>query len=316
MAVENVPWLIGRDGVLHSAEVGRALAYAAANAADGVVGSTDLKIAATSTPGNSVTVAPGAVNIINRYPGATSQAYTGVVTTQTPLAIAPTNSSGGRSDAIVARVRDPQYGSVAGYDPNNPNAFQFFSVEVMQNVGSGFRGYTNPGYPVVALARIDIPSSTATITNAMITDLREKAMPRSFRKMYLAFPQSTSSLGTNTAEWLTSGRPMVSVPPWATRCNLIAHFTAVEKVVAGYVRSQIKLSVGGQSTEWVSMTQNTPIQRFSFSLGGSVDIPPAQRGTVVPLSVRGVINVGPNGAFELDTESGLTFDVEFVEDVE
>lgn len=317
MAIEDVPWFIGADGVLHSAETARVVAYAASDGADGVVRSADLKVAPTGTPSSSVTIAPGAVSLVNRYPGAYAQSYIGVVRTQSTVAIDPTSSSGGRSDLVIARVRDPQYASVSGYNPNNPNAFNFFTIEVVKGVSPSFTKYSDSTpYPAVALARIDIPASTATITSAMIKDLRFKANTRSWRRAYPTFPTATQSLGTNTAEWLTTGQPMVPVPTWATRCNIIAHMAGVEKVVTGYVRATVKLSVGGQSTEWISVTQNSPVQRFGVSMGGSVDIPPAQRGTVVPLSIRGVINVGPNGAYQIDTESAITFDIEFVEETE
>ena len=62
MAVEDTPWFIGAAGVLHPAEAARAVAYAAANGSDGVIGSTDLKVTARPTPNGQVLVAPGGVN--------------------------------------------------------------------------------------------------------------------------------------------------------------------------------------------------------------------------------------------------------------
>lgn len=316
MAELGTAWFIGASGVLHPAETARAVAYAAANGSDGVIGSGDLKVTATATPSNRVNVAPGSVNLVSRYPGAVSQAYVGVVQTQAVVTIDPTTSAGGRSDLVVARVRDPQYGSVAGFDPANPNDFGFFSIEVVKGVSSSFKRYTTVAYPVMALARIDIPPNTATITNAMIIGLRFKSMTKTWRRAYPTFPTSTQALGTNTAEWLTTGQPMVAVPHWATTCNVIAHIEGIYKPTTAYVRGEVKISVGGISTEQVSLTQSGTVERFGASIGGSVAVPPAMRGTTVPLSLRGVVAVGPNGGYVIDNGSGITFDIEFLEDVE
>ena len=317
MAVEDTPWFIGAAGVLHPAKAARAVAYAAANGSDGVIGSTDLKVTARPTPNGQVLVAPGGVNLISRYPGASSQAYTGVVRTQEAVSIDSTSSAGGRSDLVVARVRDPQYGSVAGYDPANPNNFGFFTIEVVKGVSSSFKRYTTElGYPAMALARIDIPASTATITNAMITDLRFKSAIKTWRRAYPTFPTSAQPLGTNTADWLVTGQPMVSVPVWATTCNVICHIEGIYKPTADYIRGEVKITVGGISTDQVSLTQNGAVERFGASIGGSVAIPVVMRGTTVPLGIRGVVAIGPNGGYVIDSGSGITFDIEFLEGVE
>lgn len=317
MAIEDTPWFIGAEGVLHPAEAARAVGYAAANGQDGVIGTTDLKVTQTGTPSGRVMIYPGAINLVNRYPGAQAQAYTGVVRTATYVNIDPTTSSGPRSDLIVARVRDPQYGSQSGYDANNPNNFNFFSIEVVKGVSASFRRYTDQGYPIVAIARIDIPANTGTITNGMIKDLRVKSLVRSWRRAYPTFPTANQALTGNTADWLTTGQPTVVVPFWATRANIIVHVEGVEKLVAGYVRGEVKITVAGISTESVSITQNGPTAtRFGISFGGSVAIPRIIRGDAAALSLRGVIAVGSSGAYQIDAGSAVTFDIEFLEDVE
>ena len=55
MAVEDTPWFIGAAGVLHPAEAARAVAYAAANGSDGVIG---LHPPAQRAPDHSASDAP------------------------------------------------------------------------------------------------------------------------------------------------------------------------------------------------------------------------------------------------------------------
>lgn len=316
MAVQDTPWFIGAANVLHPAEAARAVAFAASNGAGGVIGSSDLKVVALPTPTNKIRVMPGSITLINRYPGAVGQAYQGVVSSATDITIDPTTSAGPRSDLIYARVSDPQYGTQAGFNPLDPNNFNFFEVKVSKGVPAGSRSLGGIAWPGEPLARIDIPASTSTITSSMITDLRQKTITRNWRRIIPTFPTAVSSLGTNTAEWLTSGQPSVRVPEWANYCNVICHVAGAEKVVTGYVRASVKISVGGISTPDVTVTQNSPVQRFAFSFGGSVTIPASLRGNLASLSLRGVIGAGPNGAYQIDQESAVTFDIEFLESLE
>ena len=66
----------------------------------------------------------------------------------------------------------------------------------------------------------------------------------------------------------------------------------------------------------MSLTQNGAVERFGASIGGSVAIPVVMRGTTVPLGIRGVVAIGPNGGYVIDNGSGITFDIEFLEGVE
>lgn len=317
MAVEDTPWFIGAAGVLHPAETARAVAYAAANGSDGVVGSTDLKVTARPTPNGQVLVGAGAVNLLSRYSGAASQAYTGVVRTQEAVNIDPTSSAGGRSDLVVARVRDPQYGSVAGYDPNNPNAFGFFTIEVVKGVSSSFKRYgPEVGYPVMALARIDIPASTATITNAMITDLRFKSNARSDIQVRTIFPGDDNNAAVSQyAPWPQNTIAWFDVPPWATRAVFTVHIPGIE--FTGSMRSA--LGVRGKFGTQID-TQNTIVLQSTSGRVGHTHVseyrlPTGSRGLPVGYVLEAWQTSG-NGGYQIDYQSAVQYVGYFFEDVE
>ena len=316
MAVENVPWFIGAEGVLHPAEAARAIAYAGANGSDGVISPTDLKIQATTTPNDRVTVAPGAVNLISRYPGASAQAYTGVVRSQSDIQIAPTSSAGGRSDLIVARVRDPQYGSVSGYNPSQPNDFDFFRVEVMQGVPSTIKRLADHSYPAMALARIDIPASTATITNAMITDLRYKSNKKVDIQVRTIFPGVDSNASkTGYAAWPPNSTAWFDVPFWATHATFTANIPGIE--FTGTVRSTmgIRGAFGNLlDTDNTIVVQSAP-GRVSHTHVSAIKLTGGFRGVSAGYRIEAYQTTG-NGNYQLDYQSGLQITAYFTEDVE
>lgn len=316
MGVLTVPWGIGQAGVKHSAEVARAVAYASSNGSDGVIGSTDLRINATSTPGSRVTIMPGAVNMVSRYSGVVGQAYVGVVNSLDYITIDPTTSAGGRSDLIIARVRDPQYGSVSGYDPANPNNFSFFTIEVVKGVGSNTKRLIGHTYPGVALARIDIPASTATITQGMITDLRQKSNRKTDRQVRPVFP--SGDLNMPTAGYSTwPGATFVSfdVPLWATRAVITTHISSIEYIgttrSAGGIRGVFGPSADPQNTVVI---QSSP-GRFSHSHVSEFSLTSGFRGVDALYALQGWRTVG-TGTFQLDYQSSLVFDATFLETVE
>lgn len=316
MGVLAVPWGIGQAGVKHSAEVARAVAYASSNGSDGVIGSTDLRINATPTPGSRVTLMPGAVNMVSRYSGVVGQAYVGVVNSLDYITIDPTTSAGGRSDLIIARVRDPQYGSVSGYDPANPNNFKFFTIEVVKGVASGTKRLYGHNYPGVALARIDIPSSTATITAGMITDLRQMSNRKTDRQVRPAFPSGDLNIPTTGYRaWPGSTVAMFDVPLWATRAVVTTHISSIEYIGNGRTVAGVR-GVFGTLTD----TENTIIVqstagRFQHTHVSSFNLTSGFRGIDVGYQLQGYRTYN-TGMFQLDYQSSLVFDATFLETVE
>lgn len=169
MALDTVPWMVA-GGAVHSAEVGRTLAYVASNGQSGVTQTNDFLVRALSTPGTSVRVAPGSAALVNTYAGQTGQSYIARNTSDENVGITQTGPQA-RSDMLVLRIDDPQYG---GTSPEvSVEEGPYVRLSIIPNVGPiAVAIPSGTPYPAIPLARIDIPANTGTITQAMIKDLR------------------------------------------------------------------------------------------------------------------------------------------------
>jgi len=300
MAWDSVPWFIG-GGAQHSPEVARLLAYAATSGAEGLVEPGDLKVSALSVPGASVNIAPGAALIRNRAAGGTSQTYVARNPIQDTVKIAATSGSK-RSDLIVAQIEDPFMAGEPWQDPADPTVGPYIFTRVISNVPAGTQRLQDvPAYAgrsAVTLARIDIPASTGTITNAMITDLRRVALPRSQRELLQA--QSTGGPSTTAVDplntstykaWPRAASWEVEIPEWATHAQVRGDVQSyVLKVgnAVGTLRAAFLGQVGRVSSfdeNWGgSSGQNT---RNSLGFAHVFEVPAAMRGTTQTLRFEG-----------------------------
>lgn len=162
---DGVPWMVG-GGAKHSANIGRVLAYAATSGGEGVIAPNDLRVSPSSTPDAFVHVGVGAVAIPNRYGNARSESYIARASDVSDIRVGSTGSSA-RSDLIIARVRDPQYGMPA---PASVADGPYIFPEIVPGVPAGIISAKALGLaePIYGLARIDIPANTTTITEGMI----------------------------------------------------------------------------------------------------------------------------------------------------
>jgi len=223
MVWDSTPWLVG-GGAEHSPEVARLILYAAANGAGGIVLPADLKVNALGVPAGQVTVGAGAALLLN--PGGTHQTYAGRNPTLDYVDIPAQGAAGPRRDLIVARVMDPQYNGPVPPDPRN---FQYMQSFRVPNVPAGTDNASdlNLGFPAVALARLEIPANTAVITNSMIVDVRQVAVPREHRVVQsYNINGSYVAPGAVFADW-PGWEPVVRVPAWATHMNVQATLGSV-----------------------------------------------------------------------------------------
>lgn len=240
MALDNVPWFIG-GGAEHSPAVARTLAYAATNGADGIITPTDLKVTALPTPGAAVRVAPGAAVMLNRYPGGTSQSYIGRNESSTDVSVTATGSSGGVTRYLIMRVDDPQFGGPAPANVLDGPYVRFVWVSSI----------TNLAYPFAPLAKLVQPANTATITNAMLTNIREVANPRSPELQTRVSAIATAhNLTANTFQNFPNVAESIRVPDWATYAVCTAFLSGMQQV-DGAVSAEFYLqakSIQGQLT--------------------------------------------------------------------
>lgn len=246
----GVPWMVG-GGAEHQAEIGRALAYAQANGGEGVGGVSDCKVMASTVADNQIHVQPGVVTLLNRYGGGVRQSYVGMCQEATSDTVPATTSSGARSDLVVARVVDPQYG---GATPADLQDGPYFFTEVIANVPSTTKRFSQLGlaYPAVELARIDRPSSTATVAQSQIVDLRKLTRPRRESFLFVAFPAENEfhvppAQTSYEGEASASFHPSIEIPVWANRLQgiiMISNIAASGGNSFGRVRAKYSDGAG------------------------------------------------------------------------
>lgn len=317
MAIDR--WFIG-GGAEHTPESARRLVYASTGGAEGVGGANDLKVLPLAVPGAGARVVIGSGLIKSNYVGGETQTYMGTVYTQETVSIAATGSGAGRSDLIIMRVEDP-FAAGSPWDTPTPiETSPYIHIRVISGVPAGTtRVQDVPGRATdtaLTLARIDLPASTATVTEAMITDLRSLAQPRTktFRHRENA-PATNSDMSSDTAvQWPPVG-VWVNIPEWATHVWL-----------NGEVSGAIALSAASSGDLWLRFgptltTQITPYNeqggfgsRLSYPVGSKIAIPEALRGTsvqVVPFAKR---NAG-TGSLRSYWGTVLELDLLWVEEV-
>lgn len=318
MALDLTPWAVGGGAEL-SVEVARTFAFAATRGAEGIVGLGDLKVQAQAVPNETVRVSTGAALILNRYAGGGQQSYALRNATQTDVAITATGSGAGRTDLIIARILDPQY---EGNPPANPVTFAYSRLVVVQGVPAGTKtaAELNLGYPAIALAKVTLPVSTATITAGMITDLRKVAQPRRDRAMVTVFPSATQSMPTaGYASWpiQAAQRPLVEVPSWATRVDIVAHLSGVKFVQSGGAATTAGIRTGFGSS--LPAENGIIVQdavdtsgRYHYTLVGTHLVDATMRGTSQYINLQGVRSAGA-GVWTADYQTSIVIDWEFSE---
>lgn len=316
MAFDSVPWFIGAEGADHSPAVARMLAYAATNGATGVISPGDLKVTALPTPGAFVRVAPGGAAILNRYPGAANQSYTARNATATDVAVTATGSSGGATKYLILRVDDPEFG---GATPANPATGPYIRAVWVTSI-------SNLPYPYVPLVKLVQPANTATITNAMLTDLREVANPRTGRVQRMTRGIPTTDLTTQLPDFQNWPHyvPQIDIPEWATHVQATLQVYGVGvinaatlgdwELVIGWAPGPVLIS--DMSTYDLNQfgTAGNPMRVPAMGLIIDKPIPAAMRGTTQTIRGRGGRSLASGTGFlRSDHQTQISFDVWFME---
>lgn len=311
---DPVPWFVG-GSAQHSAETARLLAYAAFGSSQGIVSATDCAVMALATPGPQVRVMPGATCILNKAPGALHQAYACRLPTQDVVNISATGSSSGRSDLIVARVENSNASGESWAQPTDPTVGPYIYTRVISGVPAGTTDVkqVRPNDSAITLARIDIPASTGTITQAMIKDLRPMVNTQRERVMQVRTPASSIQFDS-TNVWKTVIQSTVAVPAWATRCIIKADFSGMALQSAdtfGQIRAGIGPSNWTQTTVYDENYLGS-YSRCSYVAADDLAIAPEYRGINNAVYLQGMRTVGTGW---LLCDSGTTFviDIEFRE---
>lgn len=323
MAWDSVPWFVG-GGAQHSPEIARVLAYAAFGGAEGIVGPGDLVVKEQAVPDGTVQVLPGACSILNRASAQEYQAYVGRLPSADTVSISPTDATGGRSDLIVARIEDPWLAGEPWADPVDPTTGPYVFTRVIPNVPAGTTSLqeVNPGESGIALARIDLPASTGTVTQALITDVR--ALPRARRESRLYVHNQASAdnlLGTTWENWPGEAAFDVEVPEWAVRVQIAGTFAGFKVSEpngnGGNVLGDFRASLGSLTTQVTRFNYSSPPRLGKHdagmtAVGDDLLVPESMRGTVQTLRPQGQKRSGASDLYT-DADQVTFFQVEFYE---
>lgn len=298
------------NGASHPAQQFRLLVADLARDNEGITRGTDLKVTQLGTPGGSVQVATGTAVVRGRV-NAFQGSYACANTSSSTVSISPT-AGAGRSDMLILRVEDPEHeGSI---DPATGNVCYF---QVISNVASNATTIPD-GRTGIPLARIDIPASTATITNAMIVDIRQIANPRTERKLWTQAPASLSTVITGTAGtysyFSTAAGWNIPIPAWASVAKIRLDIGGL-RLTTGAVFGDASATFGASlSMQAVNIDDNqSTTRRITHLNADTLTIPDAYRGTTQVLRARARGVAGNAGGISVDTASVLIADVAFEE---
>ena len=333
MTFENTAWAI--DGALLGSSLARRAEYAAVGGAQGVVQKNDLKVSQLAVPGVGLLIEAGVGLINNDYQTNPNETY--VVSNPSTHTITagemPAASGSARSFIVAVVVGDPDF-SQTGHpwmgsdDPpvGEEQSFDYVRPTLIQVANSSVKTL-DVDYPALVLARIDIPANTTTITDSMITDLRNLARPRQEQQIFVGSPWTGASprkipSGSAYADWGPQEfLPQVKVPEWATRAILIVSINGVRLMdstanVAGGVRTQMG-TVTGPRTDFDIPSNSAGAIRMNLQTAGEYDVS-GIAGTTVGLRVEGYESApaSPTTNQRLDLRGGsqMIFDVRFFEE--
>ncbi|MFB7446000.1 hypothetical protein ACFC01_48440 [Streptomyces mirabilis] len=298
-------------GGTHPARTMRMMIRDLSRGSQGVTEYNDLKVTQQTTPGAGVQVGDGSGVVRGAAWGQGS--YTQYNVGSALVNIAPTGAQG-RTDMVVLRVLDPEYeGSL---DPTKDN-IGFF--DVVSNVSSTA---TQPpaGMSAIPLARVALPSNCATVTAAMITDLRRIANPRRDRQLYTAFPGSPLNWlvyqDNQWHNWPSAARWSIDVPAWAVSAKIVTTVAGLRLDTADVFASmrQVLGTVQGQGTA-IDDDQGANTRRSTIVVADTLTVPAAMRGTTQSLYLQTFMSKAETGNLGVDGGTSLITDVEFEEGV-
>ncbi|GAA1353517.1 hypothetical protein [Streptomyces beijiangensis] len=308
MALIQPPMMV--NGGTHPARVMRMMIRDMSRGSQGVTEGNDLKVSQLPTPGAGVRVGDGSGVIRGAAWGQGS--YTQYNVGDATVPIASTGASA-RSDLVCLRVEDPEY--EGNRDPATQDIGYFHVISGVSATA------TTPtaGLTAIPLARIDIPANTATITTAMIKDLRQIANPRRDRAMATSFPGAISRLvyqDNKWHAWPVAATWNIPIPSWAVNAKLITTISGLRMDAADvYAHMQTVFgTVQGQDT-YIDDDQGNNIRRTTVILADNMSIPAAMRGTTQKLSVQTFMSKSVTGNLQVDTGTSIYADLEFNEGI-
>lgn len=330
MALQMDSWAV--SGAQSSARIARLQLQSASRSGNGVVEPLDLEVTELAVPGTSVRIAPGAAVILGQEAAFQGSYYAHNIG-EAEVPIAATGSDAPRSDLVVLRVEDPNIdGTAWGHNPATDPVYYFRVIEDVDPTTTTIP----PGTTGVALARIDMPASTATVVQDYITDLRTAANPRSERVIRIQRGVVEADKAGNITDYFENWPDLVwadvPIPTWATQVQLMGFWSNMGFFSAdlaggegstdarGEVRLAFGYGAGGGETDLQTATSNYNFnlntsngERVSVTVADQVNIPAVMRGQTGNLRMQVKGTEGVRGRLSADEYSVFWVDLFFLE---
>lgn len=327
MTLIHAPWAV--DGARSTSALARVATYATGGGRSGIVRPGDLKVSAKSVPGNGVEIASGSLVIVNGYQTNPREAYAiannGVHTVL--AADMPPASAQLAYYLVCVAVGDPEFNQ-AGHPfmppeilPEDAADFEYVRIVVVPcNANTTRFEQLGLNYPAYAPARLEIPANTTTITDAMITDLRQISAPRQERTVFSSETSAWNVIDSPAFKQFSGLNPSIEVPPWATQAIVVVEVTGAihtNPSVSGHlaIRSSANNAEGPWSTYEYEATGNpSGIERINLQASWTMDCSTiAGQVTTFDLGARRAGGDGTIKAAGVGSGTMVTYDVQFIE---
>lgn len=323
MTFNFAPWAI--DGARTAAGLARLASYAGGGGRSGVIRPLDLRVTALATPGPGLRIGAGGAMVLNHYLSNPDESY--VVSnpaSHTVLAATmPPSQPGTTYYLVCVVVGDPEFDQTGhpfmpsgALDPADAPDFEYVRVVIVPCPAGTTRFETlGYNYPAYALARLEVPANTTTITNAMITDLRDLSKARTSTEMLVGRPSHEFGFGTWLgAAWSTFSdfQPYINVPSWATRMQVLYHVGGLGN--SGAAVGEVRGMVAGTSGPAETYDIDGASERTNLMAATDVNVSAYAGGQVqLYLEVRQLFDL-PGYAFS-DARTQIAYDVRFSEGI-
>lgn len=325
MTFSSAPWAI--DGAKTGANLARRATYAAVGDVEGLVTKTDLKVSQLAVPGNGLLISGGNAIVLNRYQQSINESY--VVANPDTHQVLPVDmpavSATAKSYLVLVTIGDPEFSQVGHpwmtsdklSEDEAPDYVYARPFLLPCNPGTTSAAGLGLTYPAYALARLDIPANTATITDSMLTDLRKMARPRVSEEVFFARGGTANPLNTVTPAFETwGGAPQsVAIPKWATLAKIDGWVESaiISKATIGDLRVNI---VGRAASDVTPFNRSTPANgtdRTGMNFGGKIDVT-AVAGSTRTIQLEGrVASAASSGGLTTDGYTSMMIRVRFEE---
>ena len=345
------PYVI--DGAKHSARLFRRQLQYGTGTGSGIARASDFLVTPTPIPGRGIRIAQGGVLIQSRDAGASRETY-GVENDRALDFYGPEGSEGipgagstARRDLIIVEVMDHKMTSVTYPTPADPQVGPWSRIRVVPGVGANVvrveQVASLANVTAYAIAAINWPVNTETITRGIIEDLREVLNPQ---RDYAVFARPRISADNTAQRFLTAaysdggeyfpgggGVPnefQVRIPEWATRMVIDARWMSIEYGKDRRPTGRFWIEFGDEfrnktwpnKRQWEFTTQefffNAPREAVGSSdnwlLMDEVPVPAKLRGKLVTFVFKaGVTNVPGANHTWMGALGGLGCRIDFAE---